>query len=156
MLQPFPAFQLLPSLINSLASFQLFQSHESLGLLVAWKIYEFEKYLLFKTLDMSRFGFVINHHTCLPSSAMLKTSRSLNSSPHLFLESIILSQVIQCIPLSFSPLLHQNLAYNLVISLHTSFGIFKQDTGISWTSDFSINSLPEAFKSFVFQFFLFF
>lgn len=108
------------------------------------------------TSSLYNFGYEqvrLSYHSpyLFSGSAILKASRSLIPNPPLSLVSVILFQAIQCIPFSFSPLLHQNLVVIFVISLHTPFAILNQDilySGIACAMNFSITSLPVSLRIF--------
>lgn len=62
---------------------------------------------------------------CLPRSARLKISISLNPRPPCFFGNPILFHEIQCIDLLPVPLLHQYSAKTLLISSQVPFGNLK-------------------------------
>lgn len=112
---------------------------------MAWKISDLGKYLLLRTLDIRRFGLVINLHTCLPSIANLKAFKSLKPSFFGFCQHFPANLLLFLFIFPFAP---QEFCF-----AHP-FGSLKQDmlyTRRAWITVFSITSFPASLRNFVFQ-----
>ena len=140
--------------MTSLASRMLCHAYDPTILNPLSRTEQFGKNLALKTLYNMESMLCTRRHTCLPRSARLKFSKSLNPNPPWLFGWQNFFQAIQCIFLEFPEYPHQNFQTKDSISLHRLLGNLKHPivkVSIAWITNLITISRLAWDKSFSFH-----